>query len=210
MNTFARHSASALLATGVILGGCSQPSNSDNVQAVTAKPATSTGPITAKTALSPLYKSALKWSSDIQLMRLAPKSIDGYPNEAGKAAVWQATFASSARHQFRIYTYSTVTVPPDTHQGIDSSIAQEWRGVDANALPVDLTLFTADSDAAYAAAQRAASAWLSKNPGKPITSFALGSNGAFRAPTWYIQWGDKKSGYVTLVDASTGTVFKSK
>jgi hypothetical protein len=175
----------AVLAAALVLTGCSgssTPATSTSDQTAAAAPATPQ-PVTARTALGPMYKSALSWSSDIQLLGLASQTLPGFQNDAGKAAIWQATFGSASLHQSRVYS---------------------------NAMPIDMSMFTVDSDAAYQTSSAHAADWLKKNPDKPLSELDLGSTFTFRTPTWYVQWGDKKSGYVVLVDASTGAIFKSK
>ena len=73
-----------------------------------------------------------------------------------------------------------------------------------------LGVFNVDSDAAYQAAAADGAAWLKKNPDKKLSSFQLGNTYRFQAPIWYLMWGDKKSGYVAFVDATSGKVVKAK
>ena len=51
-----------------------------------------------------MYTSARSWTPDLVMIRLTPKEIPGFKNEAGKAAMWQAAFASPSLHQYRIYS----------------------------------------------------------------------------------------------------------
>jgi hypothetical protein len=77
-------------------------------------------------------------------------------------------------------------------------------------MPVDLALFSVDSDAAYQAAAKDAAPWLAKNPGKKL-SMVLGRTYKFGGPVWLVTWGDtKQGGYAVFVDASSGKVYKSK
>jgi hypothetical protein len=73
-------------------------------------------------------------------------------------------------------------------------------------MPIDLTLFNVDSDAAYTAAVAAAADWLKNNPGKGLSAFEIGDTYKFQVPVWYVMWGTKALGYATIVDASTGKV----
>jgi hypothetical protein len=78
------------------------------------------------------------------------------------------------------------------------------------AMPVELSSFNIDSDAAYQTAATDAAGWLKKNPDKQPSSFQLGNTYRFQAPVWYLVWGDQKSGYVAYVDANTGKVLNKK
>ena len=72
------------------------------------------------------------------------------------------------------------------------------------------SVFNIDSDTAYQTAATDAAPWLAKNPDKPLTSIELGNTYNFKTPVWYVAWGDKKSGYIGLVNATAGTLYKKK
>ena len=199
-----RCAVSALL---LLLAGCSSSTtNSD----ATPAPAPAGPPqlVTAKAAFGPLYKGALSWAPDLVFLGLQEKDVPGFQNADGKAAMWEATFASPAQHKYRVDTYSIVTVLPDIHKGTDGGIALPWAGATRDAMPIDPAAFEADSDAVYSAAAADAADWLKKNPDKKLSSFGLGNAYQFHRPVWFVVWGDKKSGYIAYVDAVTGKVVK--
>jgi hypothetical protein len=203
---------SAIAVAVLLLAGCSQSTNpsAGNESKAAKEP---TGPpelVTAKTAFWPMYTSARNWTQDIEMIRLTPKEVPGFKNEAGKAAMWQAAFGSPSLHQYRIYSYAIAAVSPDIHKGVVAGLRLPWGGVTRDDMPVELSSFNVDSDAAYQAAAADAAAWLKKNPGKEPSTFQLGDTYRFQAPVWYLVWGDKKSGYVAYVDANTGKVLNKK
>ncbi len=157
-----------------------------------------------------MYKSAMEWSNDIKVLHMMPKDVPGFKNDVGKAAMWEVTFASPSLHKLRVYTYSIATVLPEIHKGAAAGLPLPWAGQTRDSMPIDLSLFSIDSDAAYQAAATDATVWAAKNPGKALSSLELGSTYKFQAPVWYIAWGDKKSGYVALVDATSGKVYKNR
>ena len=202
----------AAVAAAALVTGCSNGNNIGStpnvVKAADVAPA---APVTAKTALGQMYKAALGWRGDVQLMRLSPKPVTGFTNAEGKAAMWEAAFGSPTRHQVRMYTYSIATVLPDIHKGVSAQLAMPWAGPTRDAMPVDLSLFTVDSDAAYQAAAKDAAQWLKKNPKMELATLDLGSNYRYRAPAWYVSWGDpKKNGYIVLIDATSGNMYSHK
>ena len=124
--------------------------------------------------------------------------------------MWEAGFGSQSLHQYKVYTYAVATVLPDVHKGVSANLALPWHGDTRDAMPVDLALFSVDSDAAYQAAAKDAAPWLAKNPGKKL-SLVLGRTYKFGGPVWLVTWGDtKQGGYAVFVDASSGKVYKSK
>ena len=167
-------------------------------------------PVTAKTALGPMYKAALAWSSDVQLMRLSPKELAGYKNADGKAAMWEAAFGSPSLHQYRLFTNSIAAVPPNIFKGVRGGLAMAWGGETRDAMAIDLTQFNVDSDAAFQTGSRLAGDWLKKNPNRELASFDIGQTYRFQGPVWYLQWGDQKAGYSVLVDANSGKVLNRK
>jgi hypothetical protein len=196
----------------LLLAGCLENTKAPVTdESKTARaPAGPPEPVTAKTAFWPMYTSARHWSTDIVILRLTPQEVPGFKNETGKAAMWEAMFASPSLHQYRVYSYAIASSAPDIFKGVSAGLRVPWGGVTRDAMPVELTSFNVDSDAAYQAAATDGAAWLKKNPNKALSSFALGNTYRFQAPVWYLMWGDKKSGYVAFIDANSGKVLKQK
>ncbi len=214
MNGMLKRCAVTAMAFAVlILAGCTQPATNapaGNETPAAAQPAAPPEPVAAKTAFWPMYTSARSWSPDIQTISVVAEEVPGFKNEAGKAAMWQATFGSPTLRQSRVYTYAIATVQPDIRKGVTAGLAGAWSGITRNAMPIDLTMFTVDSDAAYQAAASDAADYLKKNPDKHLSSLELGDSYRFPSPAWYLVWGDAKSGYAAFVDAGTGKVLKKK
>jgi hypothetical protein len=207
-----RFAVSAMTVAVLLLAGCSQASK-PTVSEASGTAKESKGPpepVTGKTAFWAMYTPARQWAKDLVLIRLTPKDVPGFKNEAGKAAMWQATFASPGAHQYRVYSYAIAAVPPDIYKGVVTRLPAPWGGATREAMPIDLSLFNVDSDAAYQAATADGAVWLKKNRAKGLSSFALGDSDRFQVPVWLMMWGDKKSGYLAFVDANSGKVLKSK
>lgn len=208
--------AAAILTVAALLTmGCSktqkpEPSQNAATPAPAAQPAAPAEPVTAKTAFAPMYKAAYGWAPDVLLIRITAKEVPGFTNADGKAAMWEAIFASPATGKYRVYSWSIASVPPQIYKGVDAGPELGWKGITHDAMPIDLALFTVDSDTAYQDAAKAAAAWLKKNPDQPLTALEIGNTTRFHAPVWYVKWGTDKSGYVVLVDASSGHVLRLK
>ena len=195
----------------LLLCSCSQPSQpsaGNEPAAKAAEPAAPAGPVTAKTAYWEMHKAAYKWAPDVVVLRLTPKDVPGLATESGKASVWEATFASSGKHAFCLFTYAVAAQPPDIYQGVTVGKPIPWAGETRDVMSIDMSQVKVDSDAAYAAAAGDGEAWLKKNPEKKLTNFQLGYGYSFPAPVWYVLWGDQKSGYLAYVNATTGKVLK--
>ena len=206
-----RCAAGAVACAVLSFGGCSSSSNTPASDASTAKaPAAPPELVTAKTAFWPMDTAAVSWASDAVPLDVTAKDLTGFTNEGGKAAMWEATFASRSLHSQRVETYAITTVLPSIHKGATAGLKQPWGGETQDVMVFDPSAFKIDSDAAYQAASEAAAAWLKKNPDKKLTSIVLGNAQRFHGPVWAVLWGDKKSGYVAYVDANSGKVLKGK
>ena len=205
------HPLIAVAVVALIASGCSQSKpTAGNPQPVLASTSTAPQLVPAKTALWPIYKSAVQWSPDAQVMRISQKDLPGFTNQAGKAALWEIAVASPSKRQYRVYTYAIANVLPDFHKGATAGRSQPWAGTTREATPIDVTVFNTDSDAAYQLSAGDAATWLANNKDKPLSSLELGSNYDLKSPVWYVSWGNKKAGYVALVNATSGSVYKSK
>jgi len=168
------------------------------------------GAVSAKTAFWQMYKQAYSWAKDAVPLKLESKELPGVKNEAGKAAMWSATFGSSTKHQAVVITYAVAAHAPDIYKGNNVGSPVPWGGPTRDVMPFQTSDFVIDSDAAYKTAEADANAWLKKHPDKQAT-FLLGNNTArFSAPVWYIVWGDSKSGYAAYVNATSGSLMKGK
>ncbi|HVT99851.1 MAG TPA: hypothetical protein VHE33_20295 [Acidobacteriaceae bacterium] len=195
------------------LSGCSSTSTSSSPApqpAATTQAAAAPQIVTGKTAFWEMYKTAHAWASDAQPMRLTMKELPGYKNEAGKAGMWEATFGSGSLRSYRTFTYAIAAAPPNIYKGVDAGMALPWGGPTRDAMPIDTSMFTIDSDAAYTAAAAEAAPVLKTKPDLKVTDFEVGATSKFPTPVWYILWGSKKAGFAAVVDGSSGKVMKGK
>jgi hypothetical protein len=210
---FQQCAVSAIAAAALLSVGCSQSATkapASNPSEVSAKTIAPQEIVPVKAAFPQMYTAARTWAADVMLLKISAKEIPNFKNENGKAAMWEAIFASPTQRSYRVYSYAIASAPPEIHKGVVAGLKMPWNGVTREAMPVDLSLFNIDSDAAYTAATGDAGAWLKKNPGKTLSSFEIGQNSKFPTPVWFVMWGDKKSGYAAFVDANSGQILKGK
>jgi len=201
--------AVALATILLFLSACSQSPSKPGAEGntVQASEPSSSGPVTGKAAYWKMYESAYRWAPDLVLLGLQPKNASSVI--AGKAELWEATFASPRKREVRLFSYAAVAHPPDVRQGVSVGNAIPWGGMTRDVMPIEKDAFKIDSDAAYAAGAADAGDWLKKNQDKKLSSLQLGNSYNFPAPVWYLVWGDRKSGgYAVYVNATTGQVMK--
>jgi hypothetical protein len=203
----------AVLAAAVFgAAACSEaPTTAAKTEAASTsvEPPKPTGPVTAKTAFWEMYKPARAWATDQLLLGLANKEVEGVKDEPGKAAMWEGLFVSQSQNQIRAFTYSVVDQPPTILKGIKEGPALAWGGPTTQAMPIQLSDFTVDSDAAYKTAMTKAGPWVEKHPDKTVT-YTLGLASRFPTPVWYLLWGTKTNGFAVYVNASTGAIMDVK
>jgi hypothetical protein len=202
----------AFLAIPVLfLTSCSQPPKPPAGETKTAAQEASqpAGPVSGKTALWEIYKSARNWSKDLAPLALESQTVAGVTNEGGKAGMWKATFGSVSKQEARYFTYSVVGHPPDVYKGTTIGKGVPWSGPTRDALTFQASEaeLAIDSDAAFKTASAQAASWLKQHPDKEAT-ISLGNAARFPGAVWYVHWGDKKSGYAVYVNAKTGEVVK--
>jgi hypothetical protein len=190
----------------IVITGCADaPVPTEAKSDAPKKPAIPTGAIPALTAYYETYKAARQISPDVQAASIVGNEVDGVKSEDGKYAQWTVVFTSALKQQATTFVYTTVE-HDRLLKGINNTGSMKWTGPTQDAVPFANSDFSIDSDAAYKAAAAKAATWLGKNPGKPVTTFALGQSARLPTPTWYIMWGDKKNGFAAYVNAATGEV----
>jgi hypothetical protein len=165
-------------------------------------------PVTGQSALFKMFQVARgSWASDVQVLKLNSIPLSDVPDiPRGKAAAWQATFASASRSQLRSYTYSIIEAQGNLHKGVFGLLEEGWSGPHGGASPFLMAAVKVDTDAAYQTALGQGGAdYDKKNPGKPVT-FLLEKITRFPDPVWRVIWGESvgTSNFSVYVDASTG------
>lgn len=162
-------------------------------------------PVAAKTAFYKMYVPAHAWAIDLLPISLKSGEVAGVKNADGAAGVWTAVFVSPSQHAARTYVYSVAEQLPNIAKGVKEGLAEPWAGPTHAVMTFQTSEFTVDSDAAYKTATAKAADWLKikDNAEKPV-SLSLGAASKFPAPVWVIFFGSSKSGFVAIINASTG------
>jgi hypothetical protein len=205
-----KHSLLCPVVIAAVLGltSCSEPVKTTSAETESKKePAGPPQPVTAKTAFWEIYKPARAWATDVQPLSLTSGDVKGVKNEGGKAGQWTIAVVSPSLRQARTYFYAVADDLPNVAKGIKLGATVPWRGPTAHVMPIQLSDFSTDSDAAYKTAFAKAGDWVKKHPDKQV-SLIIGNASRFPAPTWYVLWGNEKSGYEVFVNASTGAISK--
>ena len=159
-------------------------------------------PVTGLHALYAMYGQARQWSQDLQVVSCQSIDITQVKREPGKAAAWQAIFASPSLGQKRAYTFSVIDATTSLRQGIfpDSPVSM---GSDTR--PFLLAGARTDTDQAWETALKHGEEFAKKYPDLPI-SFTLGLSRTTNSPVWRVIWGESatSSSFSVVIDATTG------
>jgi hypothetical protein len=197
--------AAIVILLGIVTGCSEAPAPTEVKTEAPKKPSIPTGAIPALSAYYDAYKIARQIAPDFQCASMTGNDVEGTKSEEGKFPQWTYVFVSPSKQQATTFIYTTVE-HAGLLRGVNNAGTQRWAGPTRDAVPFANTDFSVDSDAAYKAAAEKAAAWLAKNAGKPVTTFALGQSAQLPNPMWYVMWGDKKNGYAAYVNAATGKV----
>jgi hypothetical protein len=190
----------------LVLTACSKgPEKAEAKEPVVKEVSRPPEPVAARSAFFEMYKPARAWAPDLFPLSLTSGEIPGIKNEGGKAAQWTAVFVSPSRRQARTLVYSVADHGASIHKGVFIGGAEPWSGPTPKSKPFQVTEFMINSDQAYEAAMAKAGPWVKKHPDKKLTLF-LANASKHPGPLWYLLWGDTKSGYMTHVNATTGTL----
>lgn len=203
----------AFVVAAIGLTGCSSDSAkttgapTDADTAAKQAPAGPPEPVAAKAAFWQMYTPAHTWAADLVPISLKSGEVAGVKNTDGKAGVWTAVFGSPSQHAARTYIYSVADQLPDIAKGVKGQLAEAWAGPTSSVMTFQTADFTVDSDAAYKAAADKAGDWLKqKDNAQKSVSLSLGAASRFPAPVWVILFGNSKSGFMAVVNATTGTI----
>jgi len=183
------------LTPAILLSGCS----SSPEQKTPPKPVE---PVTGLHGLYQMYQYSRTWAQDLAVVRCSSIDITQVKPQPGKAAAWQAVFASPSLARQRAYTFSVYDASVSLRQGI---FADAPTPLASDSHPFALAAARTDSDQAWEIALKHAEEYAGKNPNMPI-SYILEMGRNVNDPVWRVIWGESvtSSVYSVLVDASTG------
>ncbi len=161
-------------------------------------------PVTGLSALTKMFQVARAWSGDVQVLKMNSIVLSEVKQVPGKAAAWEATFASPSKGLQKSWTFSIIEAAGNLHEGVFGGSEAPWTA-SAETPAFLISAAKKDTDGAYKTALGKAADAAKKNEGKPI-SFFLETSRKFPNPAWRVVWGESlgTSGLSVLVDATTG------
>ncbi len=168
--------------------------------------------ITARSAFQKLYPSARMWAADSRPFRVSSEPVKEDPDQGkgGKSAVWRASFASIARSNIKLFTWSGVRADDAPERGVSAGTEDTYNPRNTATQPFDIAFWKIDSDKAFTVAQEHGGAKLLKaTPGMPVI-YLVDWNPKENQLVWHVMYGgtgiDAK--LRVAIDASTGNFLR--
>jgi hypothetical protein len=160
--------------------------------------------LTGRSAFQKLYISAHGWAGDAKPYQLQSQVIGDNKGADGKAAIWQASFASQTLHSSKPYVWSGVDSPDAPSRGVDPGAQDNYTASNA----FDVNFLKIDSDKAYEVAQKHGGDKIAGTPVTYLLDWAPGENKL----VWHVVYGPSRNEakLVADVDATTGEFIRKE
>lgn len=136
-----------------------------------------------------MYLAARLWAPDIKPFRLQSQYSPDAPTSEGKAGLWRASFASSAKHSMKMFIWSGLVGPDAPEQGVSFTTEDTWSPTNTATQVFEIAFLKIDSDQAYAVAQKnGGEKLLKKNPNQPVF-FVLDWDARKSTLFWHVIYG---------------------
>jgi hypothetical protein len=169
-------------------------------------------PVTGLKAFFQMYSAARPWAADLTPIYCQSYELKDVPYADGKYPVWRCTFISERNRLMKTYTYAVVEADGGIHKGIFGNNEERYSGPRGTNSPFPMQALKKDTDEVLktALATKDATAYVKKNPDKPIF-FLLEKTKELQNPAWRVVWGSSisTSNFSIYVDASTGDYVKT-
>jgi hypothetical protein len=164
-------------------------------------------PVTGLHALYQMYTFSRTWAQDLKIIRLSSIDVPEVKPVPGKAAAWQAQFASEALGRARTYTLSVYEKSVTLRQGI---FADPPASLSPGIRSFVIADAATDSDKAWEVSRDHGRKYAEQHPDAPI-SYILEGDLQTGAPVWRVIWGlsAASSSFSVLVDAHTGNYLRT-
>jgi hypothetical protein len=193
----------AMVLVLVSLNACT----SNNEKSEESKPAPKTTELLmARSAFQKLYIAARGWNADAKPYRIQSIVTSDGDGHDGKAAQWQASFASANARAVKTYTWSGSTANGAPEQGINFTPDDSYSPTNASTQVFDMAFLKIESDQAFDTAQKhGGDKILEKDPNTPVT-YVCDWNHAGNDLVWHVIYGTGRDDakLTVSVNASTG------
>ena len=161
---------------------------------------------TGRTAFQKLYIAARGWARDAQPYRLQSEITSVASGKDGKAALWQASFASPSQRGVKPYTWSGSDLEDTPSRGVSPGNEDNYNPTNSTTQIFDIQFLKVDSDRAFEEAQRhGGDKLLEKSPDTPVF-YILDWSPSTSKLTWHVIYGSNRdeAKLRVAIDATSG------
>jgi len=193
-----------------MLGCNSSPQKSETqANSTAAKPPFQPTYETGREALQRMYVAARGWSADARPYRLQSQPTKDANGQNAKAGVWQAGFASPAKREIKLYTWSGVQADDAPEPGINSRAPDTYSPANTSTQIFDIAFLKKDSTDAFEVAQKHGGDKQTKRTPDMQVFYVLEWDGRKNQLFWRVLYGSNNDPKLAVdVDASTGAFIK--
>ncbi len=156
-------------------------------------------------AFQRLYVAARGWAGDIKPFRVQSEPVADSNGQAGKAAVWRASFASPSRRAIKTYLWSGAG--ESGQRGVTPGSEDAYNPNNSSTQVFDVAFLKIDTDKAYDVAQQhGGEKLIKKDPAQPV-NYLLEWDSRHNKLIWHVSYGSSPSDTKlrVAVDATTGS-----
>lgn len=161
--------------------------------------------VTGREAFQQLYATARLWAADARPYREQSGTLKDASGHDGKAAIWNAGFASPSRRGLKNFSWSGTHDPDAPAFGVSSNVEDTYSPSNSSTLIFDIAFLKTDSDTAFAEAQKHGGDKLLKKDPKTPVSYVLDWQPQANSLYWHVIYGDPAQPSLRIaVDATKG------
>jgi len=175
-----------------------------------AKPAPETTALTGREGFQKAFVAAHMWAPDARPYRIQSTSTSDATGMDGKAAIWQASFASAAKRNIKTFTWSGTHAEGAPEPGISSTPEDTYNPTSSSTRVFDPIYLKSDTDAAFAVAQKHGGEKLTKKKPDQRIGYVADWDPRESKLIWHVYYGDRPGDAAlnVAVDATTGVFLR--
>jgi hypothetical protein len=201
-------SLAILFLAAFVLASCSsnKPAEQSSAPAAEQKKSQPNEYVTGQKAFQNLYVAARSFSPDVKPYRLQSLYTPDAPVAEGKAGIWSAQFASTARRGIKSYTWSGISAEGAPDRGVTHGTEDTYSPSNTSTQVFEPAFLKIDSSKAFDEAQKHGGDKLFKKDPKQPVIFVLDWNPKGNELIWHVIYGTSRNDakLAIAIDASSG------
>jgi len=199
--------------------GCSSSTPSKAPEQTSSAPAAQPAPaakppettaLTGREGFQKAFVAAHMWAPDARPYRIQSTSTQDATGKDGKAAIWQAGFASAMKRNIKTFIWSGSHAEGAPDPGISSTAEDTYNPTSSSTRVFDPIYLKSDTDSAFAVAQKHGGEKLTKKKADQRIGYLADWDPRESKLIWHVYYGDRPGDAAlnVAVDATTGAFLR--